>query len=537
LEKIIQNAIDMSEKNKLSSLAMPILGAKSFSMDVLLIFKVLLRKFQEDFFKKKTYLKEILIYVEDRQEIDLICSFVKKAVVEKQFSDLTQKLYQWSWKNNNGFERYDQEIEDKVHMGYQSYLENNSNSRLIIEFDINRKPGTHAFDLENNIVINTVLGTQEKLTFNKVWFHNNDAYNNSISNFLSKKLKEGNKTLNLFLNSYIIDFSKMQQINQITGYIREIKKEDDKNNISVSVFKMLNYKLRILPKYVSVFIKNFHGENRHLIVKGAIQLILDKYFQKYPYILPQNLHQQKIKALENICETEKIDLLGELIPEGTISLVGSKQAIQKFIEETKKVYFLWDDNGKELVELNSSDKEYKFVETIFNETMKNRKIISIQRNQNKDLYLLYQDNIQSLKKIKKNYEAVQSKKNKMERYLWHGTSTIDPMALIQGLNTISTQFAKDECMWGRALYFAVNASYSDSYAYKTKNETKKLLLCLVYTGDYIKQEPDRTLRQPPIRINGINLTYDSIKGNTSGSDIFVLYKDHRNYPHYLVEFK
>lgn len=74
-------------------------------------------------------------------------------------------------------------------------------------------------------------------------------------------------------------------------------------------------------------------------------------------------------------------------------------------------------------------------------------------------------------------------------------------------------------MWGRAVYFAVKASYSDGYAYKNSDGTKEMLYCQVNLGKEHNCLPDGALRNPP---DG----YTSVKGNTQGSDVHMVYKNY-----------
>jgi hypothetical protein len=62
-------------------------------------------------------------------------------------------------------------------------------------------------------------------------------------------------------------------------------------------------------------------------------------------------------------------------------------------------------------------------------------------------------------------------------------------------------------MWGQAMYFAKNASYSDSAngGYKFVDpDTKEnvLILAEVILGEYPMLAPDNTLRRPPLKANG-----------------------------------
>ena len=53
-------------------------------------------------------------------------------------------------------------------------------------------------------------------------------------------------------------------------------------------------------------------------------------------------------------------------------------------------------------------------------------------------------------------------------------------------------------MWGKGLYFAEKASYSNDYCFKNKQKCY-LLFCKVFVGDSVELKQDSTLVQPPFR--------------------------------------
>ena len=69
------------------------------------------------------------------------------------------------------------------------------------------------------------------------------------------------------------------------------------------------------------------------------------------------------------------------------------------------------------------------------------------------------------------------------------------------------QFGQNESMWGRAIYFAVNASYSNYYAH-TSGGNKMMFLAEVLIGDSISL-PSQKLIKPPIK-KGTAIEYDSV---------------------------
>ena len=58
----------------------------------------------------------------------------------------------------------------------------------------------------------------------------------------------------------------------------------------------------------------------------------------------------------------------------------------------------------------------------------------------------------------------------------------------------------------------------------------------VLVGNFIGLQSDRSLKMPPL-INAQGLRrYDSIKGNTNGSDVFMIYTNKQAYPEYLITY-
>ena len=97
--------------------------------------------------------------------------------------------------------------------------------------------------------------------------------------------------------------------------------------------------------------------------------------------------------------------------------------------------------------------------------------------------------------------------------------------------------------WGTGIYFAVNAQYSLSrFAFKNTNDgTKSIFYARVSLGDYIELPRNQSYKIPPEKQSTSGLfaveRYDSIKGNTGGSDIYILYENSRAYPDYLITFE
>lgn len=105
--------------------------------------------------------------------------------------------------------------------------------------------------------------------------------------------------------------------------------------------------------------------------------------------------------------------------------------------------------------------------------------------------------------------------------LFHGSRSKSAKYLIENIDGLDPQFSNDG-MWGRGVYFAQNASYSDGYANQNSDGSREMMYCEVYVGKYCEMKSDRSLRTPP---DG----YTSVKGHTSGTDVYMVYKNDRSY--------
>ena len=97
-------------------------------------------------------------------------------------------------------------------------------------------------------------------------------------------------------------------------------------------------------------------------------------------------------------------------------------------------------------------------------------------------------------------------------------------------------------MWGRGIYFAVNAQYSHSYAYREGN-VRKMFAAFVLTGNSYFCPPDGNLTKPPLIIaapggsdTSVQHRYDSVSGVTGGTHVYITYDNDHAYPAYLITY-
>ena len=92
-------------------------------------------------------------------------------------------------------------------------------------------------------------------------------------------------------------------------------------------------------------------------------------------------------------------------------------------------------------------------------------------------------------------------------------------------------------MWGRANYFAVNSSYSNDYRHDCGGGQYQMFNAIVIEGKSAKLQSNNQLYMPPL-LPGSNVDrFDSVLGNTNGSDVIMVYSNKKAYPFYLITYK
>ena len=119
--------------------------------------------------------------------------------------------------------------------------------------------------------------------------------------------------------------------------------------------------------------------------------------------------------------------------------------------------------------------------------------------------------------------------------LWHGTRATPPKSIYEGEVGFDTRFSAAG-MWGIAIYFSKNALYSNSYCYTLPSGEKQFFLAEVLLGDYPLLPSNNALRMPPNNPANNNVVFDSVKGHTNGSDVYMVYLSNKAYPRYLVTY-
>lgn len=182
--------------------------------------------------------------------------------------------------------------------------------------------------------------------------------------------------------------------------------------------------------------------------------------------------------------------------------------------------------------LDEDSEEYQSVENHFLATLPTAEIKRIDRIQNRVLWRKYIDKGRQMNHFE---DGVLN-----EVLLFHGSGSHSPELIYQGDASFDLRYSRDG-MWGKGNYFAVNASYSDSYAFNTKSTAmpcKKMLVAWVLTGHSYYSEPTHSYL--PNRQNSseghVCRRYDSVNGVTGGSKVYITYDNNLAYPAYLITY-
>lgn len=193
----------------------------------------------------------------------------------------------------------------------------------------------------------------------------------------------------------------------------------------------------------------------------------------------------------------------------------------------------WDSHQGpfNLVLLDSEDnEEHSMILSQFRTSLPKRKVLRIERIQNKVLWKKYTD---CAKRMKENNNGRLSTMR-----LFHGTRTNPPEWIYKGDASFDMRFS-NKGLWGKGNYFAVNASYSHSYSHEPIKGQYQMLLAYVLTGYSFRSKQDGNLTRPPIRTadDGVQLHYDSVMGITCDSAVYITYNNDHAYPAYLITYR
>ena len=122
-----------------------------------------------------------------------------------------------------------------------------------------------------------------------------------------------------------------------------------------------------------------------------------------------------------------------------------------------------------------------------------------------------------------------------ERQLFHGTNP-EIVEAICKQNFDWRLHGKNATVYGEGSYFALNSSYSDSYAKEDTKGSKFMFVAKVLVGSYTKGQS--SYRRPPSKepSNPASDLYDSCVDDQSSPTIFVVFDTDQFYPGNIIEY-
>ena len=346
--------------------------------------------------------------------------------------------------------------------------------------------------------------------------------------------------------SYSFDFTAMTQRNTYTGNVRKINRSQSRDEITLTSG----------CKPHSPVIVTLRGPREGVDkTLTLLQAQLDSCLFNDQIKLLSSSRELEV-SLHKIATHHNIQLDIQPRKEGKIAvLCGVSHLVKDALSEMQKCVIThmetssgtkvqkpkeWQPQSctTELFTVSSHSAEYSYVAEIFLTTVVNADIVSVQRVQNKFLWERFIHH-KGMIEQKNGGQA-----NEME--LFHGTSNNDPQQIYDSEEGFDMRFSASG-MWGQANYFAVNASYSNNYAYRLKNGQKQMFLAKVLTGASQTCPSNRLLRMPPERpsyttaassdVQLRQIRYDTVNGTTSGSTIYMTYDNLKAYPAYLITYE
>ncbi|XP_062416187.1 protein mono-ADP-ribosyltransferase PARP14-like isoform X2 [Pungitius pungitius] len=177
------------------------------------------------------------------------------------------------------------------------------------------------------------------------------------------------------------------------------------------------------------------------------------------------------------------------------------------------------------VTLNPSSAEFQTVARGFFKTAP-RNIQKMERLQNYHLWNAYTVCKQRISK--KNDPA-----DPGEMYLYHGTSAESSHCIERG--GFNRSYAGERVLFGKGVYFAVDAEYSASrYCPADASGLRRLYVARVLTGRYTLGKP--SMKKTPARGADPTDCFDSLVDNQQQPSMFVIFHDDQAYPEYLITF-
>lgn len=469
----------------------------------------------------------------------------------------------WEWMDNDGsFKPYSPDLNSKLSNQYKQFPHGK------FSFSVNNGSYTVDFStmIQTNVLTNfqrrvrqsptTTLSSSAAQSATAQWkFCNDDgrltpyipADSQAIESMFQNRAPG---QLVIKGNVYGFDFNQMFQINLMTGYKRRIER-----TLSSAADDSLPEQSTAVVRRTAVV--TLRGPRANLqLVKSKLDIKLKGALKSGDITFPISLERKIISIVQHYKLTfsfktpDQPDRKGakkRLTFQGLSDSVNkATSAIQEEIinyhtaaaeESAEESPPEWEPQTQnlKLCPVTSGSLEWNKVESKFKLTLPSVSAVQITRVQNKWLWERYA--------LHKKRLAFKNDGNVNEKELFHGTRGNDPKLIYDGEDGFDMRYSA-QGMWGLANYFAVNASYSHSYAYTRSDGLREMFLVKVLTGDSFQCQSNPALRMPPEKqgvgsgkLQLAKVRYDTVTGTTGGSQVFMTYDNDKAYPAYLIQYR
>lgn len=176
------------------------------------------------------------------------------------------------------------------------------------------------------------------------------------------------------------------------------------------------------------------------------------------------------------------------------------------------------------------------------ESLPSAQLVSVERFQNRLMWKQFEH--------RRGIIALKNRGDANEKLMWHGTSTLEPKAILASEAGLDMRFSQ-KGFYGEGIYQAERLEYSNGgYSYKLQDGSgnRAVILCRVLAGsvDQHGMDIDRDLKMPRVKassgLDGVLERHDSVGGGphragNGSSNMIVVYDNAQVYPEFVVTYR
>ena len=375
----------------------------------------------------------------------------------------------------------------------------------------------------------------------------------SDSDIIESMYHYGGSSITLSGANLLMEFTSMHQLNLSTGKTSLIKRcppppssvlpdytchlvligsPDSLHKVAMEVMKQLD--TLCTPTEFTCKLPGISQHWRDVIAVHAFNVFRQFCVKVGNLKVTNGVLMAELQGEREYCEKVKVHVKEQLLD--LLQCIMTQESSVRSSPNTKmKFPPEWEPQqlDVEFKPVEKGNQEWSGITRIIHKTLPTASLVQIERIQHRQLWEKY-----ALEKSHMNH-----RNNGLvnEKLLFHGTRKNDPRSVAESLRGIDFRCSRrdHQLLWGTGAYFAANAHYSNRYSYyNTKLQAWQMIIVKVLTGHTCTyRNPIPSLTRPPLLFTGSNLLYDTVCGQSGGSDIYVVYDQDRAYPAYIVSYR